>query len=214
MGHPRRIRKKYSTPRHPWQKVRIDEEKTLRKSYGVKNKKEIWKMGAVLRGLTTQAKKLVVDTSAQGVFERETLLNRLRSYGLVAGDAGTEEVLGITIENVMDRRLQTLVCKKGLANTSKQARQFITHKHITVGGKKVSSPSYLVTLKEEPTIAFTAGSSLLLQQQEAVETPKVAEKAVAEEKKEEVKKPEQKEKKPETREAGPQKETEATKTKE
>jgi small subunit ribosomal protein S4 len=160
MGQPRRTRKKYSTPRHPWQSARIEEEKGLVKDYGVKNKKEIWKMAAVLRRLSTQAKRLVVDISAQGSVERENLLSRLRSYGLISGNDSTDAILSLTVRDVMDRRLQTLVQKKGLANTVKQARQFITHKHITVGGKKVSSPSYLVTLEEEPTITFTSESML------------------------------------------------------
>jgi small subunit ribosomal protein S4 len=162
MGQPKKTRKKYATPRHPWQKARIDDEKPLVRDYGVRNKKEIWKMASVLRSFTTQAKKLVVDTSAQGSLERKNLLNRLRAYGLLSGDDSTDAILGLTIENVMDRRLQTLVHKSGLANTVKQARQFITHKHITVAGKKVSSPSYLVTLQDEHTIAF-ANESILAQ---------------------------------------------------
>ena len=40
MGDPRKLRKKYYPPSHPWQKIRIDEEKILMKDYGFKNKKE------------------------------------------------------------------------------------------------------------------------------------------------------------------------------
>jgi len=36
-----------------------------------------------------------------------------------------------------------------LARTHKQARQFITHKHVTIDNKIINSPSHLTTLKEE-----------------------------------------------------------------
>ena len=41
MGNPKRHRKKYSTPAHPWQRARIEEERELSKEYGFKNKKEM-----------------------------------------------------------------------------------------------------------------------------------------------------------------------------
>ena len=44
MGDPRKTRKKYDTPQHPWQKERMDQESVFLKEYGLKNKKEIWKM--------------------------------------------------------------------------------------------------------------------------------------------------------------------------
>ncbi|PIN80289.1 30S ribosomal protein S4 [Candidatus Woesearchaeota archaeon CG10_big_fil_rev_8_21_14_0_10_34_8] len=170
MGQPKKTRKKYSTPRHPWQKARIDEEKGIVKEYGVRNKKEIWKMAALLRSFTSQAKKLVVATSEQGLREKQNLLKKLQRYGLIQADATTDQILSLKLKDVMDRRLQTLVWKKGLANTVKQSRQFITHKHVMVGGKKVSSPSYMVSLEEEGTISISPGSSIASLKEE--ETPK------------------------------------------
>ena len=41
MGSPKKQRKKYSKPSHPWQKARIEEEKALKKEYSFKNKKEL-----------------------------------------------------------------------------------------------------------------------------------------------------------------------------
>jgi len=59
MGDPRKIRKKYQTPSHPWIKSRIDEEKVLTREFGTKNKKEIWKMETVLKNFKTQSKHLI-----------------------------------------------------------------------------------------------------------------------------------------------------------
>ncbi|MDP7610203.1 MAG: 30S ribosomal protein S4, partial [Candidatus Woesearchaeota archaeon] len=44
MGDPKKQRKKYSKPSHPWQTERIEVEKVLMKEYGLKNKKEIWRV--------------------------------------------------------------------------------------------------------------------------------------------------------------------------
>jgi len=160
MGDPKRQRKKYSTPRHPWQSDRIEEERQLTKEYGFKNKKEIWKMASFLRDAADQAKKLVTLTGLQADKERALLLARLRRYGLLTADAGLDRILSITLRDVLERRLQTQVYKKRLANSINQARQFITHKHIVVGDKIVTSPSYLLTVDEESQIGFRGKSSL------------------------------------------------------
>lgn len=158
MGDPKKIRKKYTPPSHPWQKTRIDAEKIVFRQYGVKNKKEIWKMNAVLRSFTSQAKNLIVATTAQAMTEKQNLITKLQRYGFVGTDATVDQILGLTLNDIMNRRLQTIVVKKGFATTTRQARQMIAHKHILVGDKKLSSPSYLVTLEEEATIAFATSS--------------------------------------------------------
>lgn len=160
MGDPKKHRKKYSTPTHPWEGTRIEEEKALTKEYGFRNKAEIWKMGSFLRKAAAQAKKLVTLTGDQAEKERTLLLERMKRYGLLPADAGLDAILSITLRDVLERRLQTQVYKKKLANSVKQARQFITHGHVTVDGKKITSPSYLVTLKEQDQIAFVEKSSL------------------------------------------------------
>ncbi|HII71954.1 TPA: 30S ribosomal protein S4, partial [Candidatus Woesearchaeota archaeon] len=147
MGDPKKHRKKYATPMHPWQRNRIDEERELKKEYGFKNKTEIWKMVSFLRDAKSQAKKLVTLTGRQADMEKELLLARLRRYGLLSPDAVLDKILSISLRDVLERRLQTQVYKKGLANSVNQARQFITHKHILVGGKIVTSPSYMLTLE-------------------------------------------------------------------
>lgn len=160
MGSPRRLRAKYSGPGHPWQKTRIELEKALKKEYGLKNKKEIWIHDSKLKTFAKQAKRLVAATGAQAEKEEKQLLGRLASLGLVQADATTENVLSLTIKDILERRLQTLVCRKGLARSMKQARQYIAHGHITISGNVIKSPSYIVKTAEEGTLAFVERSAL------------------------------------------------------
>jgi len=154
MGDPKKLRKTYSTPNHPWQKARIDEEKELMKTYGMANKKEVWKMFSILKTFHSEAKRLVALRSKQAQIEKENLLKKLNSLNLVGEDADTHEILSITIKNILDRRLQTILVKKSLARSIKQSRQLITHGHVLIENKKITSPSYLVTEEELNKISF------------------------------------------------------------
>ncbi len=157
MGDPRRTRNKYSTPGHPWEKERLEIEKKLMKEYGLVNKKEIWKVNSKLKNFKDNAKSLVAKTGDQAQLERKQLAEKLKSYGLVESDS-LDEILGLGLEQFLERRLQTILVRKGLARSISQARQMITHKHVTVNGKMVSSPGYLVTVKEEGAVQFYPGS--------------------------------------------------------
>lgn len=160
MGDPRKQRRKFKRPGHPWQKERIEEETELKKEYGFKNKKEIWKMNSLMRTFASQAKSLVTRKGEQADKERALLLSRLQNLGLLGQEATLDVVLGLSIRELSERRLQTQVHKKMLANSAKQARQFITHGHITINGKKITSPSYLVSVGEEAAISFHEASNL------------------------------------------------------
>lgn len=160
MGDPKKIRKKYKTPMHPWQKSRIDEEKIILKEYGIKNKKEIWKMQSKLRDFSDRAKRLIADKGPQAEKEKKEMFAKLSSLGLLSPEAGLDDILGLHLRDILERRLQTLVYKKNLAKTMNQARQFIVHGHIKVGDRVVSSPSYVVTVKEEGMISFIERSKL------------------------------------------------------
>ena len=160
MGDPKKLRSKYSGPGHPWQKARIEKEKALKKEYGLKNKSEIWKHNSRLKNFAQQAKRLVALTGAQAEKEKKQLLERLNKLGLISVGSTTEAVLSLTVKDMLERRLQTVVCRKGLANSMKQARQYISHGHITIGGKQVKAPSYIVKTEEETALAFVASSAL------------------------------------------------------
>ena len=161
MGDPRKIRKKYRGPGHPWKRDRLAAEKIVKKEYGLKNKTEIFRADSKLRRFNAQAKRLIRDrTLAQSKIEEKQLLDKLFHLGLIDQGAALEDVLSLTVNDLLDRRLQTLVAKQNLALTPKQARQFIVHGHITINGKKVDAPSYLVTREEEFALAFNGISTL------------------------------------------------------
>jgi small subunit ribosomal protein S4 len=160
MGDPRKIRRKYEGPKHPWKRQRIDEEKEIVKKYAPKNKKEIWKVASILKGFKHQAKKLSSLRTKQAEKETKQLLKRLSRMGLLKEGDNMASILVLTLENMMDRRLQTFVFKKTMAKSIKQARQFITHGHIKVKGNVITSPSYFVLSDEENSLEFQEHSSL------------------------------------------------------
>ncbi|RME32003.1 30S ribosomal protein S4 [Candidatus Woesearchaeota archaeon] len=164
MGDPKRIRKKYETPRHPWIGSRIQEEKQLKKEFGLANKKEIWKMGTYLKRFKDRAKALIAQQGAQADKEREQLINRMVRLGLIKHGATFDDILGLTINDIMNRRLQTIMVKKNLARSPRQARQMITHRHVVVGDTVVTSPSYLVTVEEEASVGFATRSPFISEQ--------------------------------------------------
>ena len=161
MGDPRKARKKYKGPSHPWQKTRIDEERVIKKQLGLKNKKEIWKAVSAIRKIKSQAKNLISEkakNSKQALIEEKQLLSKLKKYGLLKENT-LEALLNLQPQDIFSRRLQTIVHKKGLSLTAKQARQFIIHGHIFVNERKVTVPSYIVSIEEENTIIFNPSSS-------------------------------------------------------
>lgn len=160
MGDPGKTRSKYQGPRHPWNKERIEREKVLTYNYGLTNKKELWKVESKVKTFKDNIKRLIAQTSKQADIEREQLFTKLRKLGIIGASAGADDILGLGIETLLERRLQTLVFKQGLARSVKQARQFITHGHILIGDKKVGVPGYIVPVSEESQIAFTTTSSL------------------------------------------------------
>ncbi len=164
MGDPKFDRKTYESPRNPWEITRIKDENNLRSKYGLKNKREIWKALSVLRSyrakaIELQAKLRYNDVQAQKEFKE--LSKKLINYGMLnENSANLDSILSLTVENILDRRLETLVYMKGLANTPKQARQFIVHGHISIGNRAVSIPSYMVKKEEEPLLNYKENSPL------------------------------------------------------
>lgn len=160
MGDPKRFRKRYKTPTHPWITTRIEEEKKLLKEYGLSRKKEIWKMDSKLKNFFDQAKQIVSMEKEKAEEKKRNLIQKLQRLGFLSKNSEFDDILGLTIKDIMERRLQTIVFKKGLARTMKQARQFITHRHILVGDRVITMPSYIVPVDVENNISFIQLSSL------------------------------------------------------
>lgn len=160
MGHPRKARKQYDTPSHPWNAARIKEENRLVQKYGLRTKKEVWKAETTVKRYRRDARMLLGLETEHAEVEKTQLLNHIKKLGLLKADAKLEEILDLTVEDVLRRRLETIVHKLGLANTPKQARVFIVHGHIAMNGKKINAPGYIVKTGEEQNLGFYPGSPM------------------------------------------------------
>ena len=147
----RRLRKKFKRPRKPWDLKRMEEEKELLKKYGLRRKKEIWKTETILRNYRRRAREL---NAVKNPEQEKILLDKLVKLGVLEKGQNLDDVLALTVNDFLERRLQTLVYKKGLANTIKHARQLIVHGHIAVDGRRIRYPSMLITRDLEDKIGF------------------------------------------------------------
>ena len=148
MGDIKRKRKMFSRPKKLFDRARIEEEDSLVKRYGLKNKREIWKAKSAVSRFRRRAKQLI----SSGPEEQQIFFDKLSKMGM--GVVTIADVLALTEENLLDRRLQTILFKKGMANTPRQARQLITHKNVLVNGDVVNTPSFIVTADLEGKISL------------------------------------------------------------
>ncbi len=154
MGDPKKRKKAYQRPRKSFQKEKIMKEKDTKDIYGLKNKKEYYRAESLIRTKRATARKLLALDLEQRLRREKELLDSLIKQGILSGKPTLEDVLVLTPESILERRLQTIVWRKGLANTAKQARQFIVHGHIGINQNKVDKPSYLVKTNEEAGIKY------------------------------------------------------------
>ena len=161
MGLPIKHRKKYIFHKKRWDKNIILDEAVLIKDYALKNKKEIRKIEFLISKYKKIAKFLNRNTQLKESEQAQLFIQKLKDKGFVNIDAvSLDEILDIKIRDILERRLSNIVYKLKLARSPKQARQFIVHKHITINGQLISSPSYLVSLNEELTVGFLNSSNL------------------------------------------------------
>jgi small subunit ribosomal protein S4 len=159
MGYPGKNHKSYQPPKRPFEKTRIEEETKLVIEYGLRNKREIWKVQSLLRKYRKAARELLALMSSgtdQALVDikRAELMGHLQRAGLLGPDADIDDVLALRVRQQLERRFQTLVYRLGLARSPKQARQFITHGHIAISGRRISIPGYRVTRAEETQIGY------------------------------------------------------------
>jgi len=165
MGYPGKNTKSYDTPRHPWQAARLAEEVGHIKTYGLRNKREVWKAQTLLRNYRRSAMEMLAETtegelSGHVKQKSDDILTKLKRYGVLSAEGGLDDILALDTRNFLDRRLQTQVYRQGFANTLRQARQFITHGHIAIEAKKITVPGYMVTKEEELKIEYYLNSPL------------------------------------------------------
>src|SRR3989338_349202 len=128
MGDPRKQHKKYRKPKKAFEINRIKEENAVMKKYGLKNKKEVWRAEFFITGLRNEAKQLIKNPAKQ-----EEFLSRVKNMGFSVKNI--DDVLSLKREDLLERRLQTILLKKNLVKSAREARQKIVHKHVTVAGK-------------------------------------------------------------------------------
>ncbi|UCE95167.1 MAG: 30S ribosomal protein S4 [Candidatus Bathyarchaeota archaeon] len=161
MGDPKKQRKKFETPRFPWRTDILGSELKLLGQYGLRNKRELWRHKTMLSKFRGSARSILGMPEREGAKSKEQLLNRLDRLGILPETAVLDDVLDLMIEDILERRLQSLVFQKGLAKSVYQARQLITHGHIAISGRKVNSPSYLVLREEIAHIEYSPTSALI-----------------------------------------------------
>lgn len=139
---------RYSRPKKAYEKTRITEENVLLKKYALKTKREVWKTSAKIDYFRSRAKALAKSPTA----EQEVLFSKLKAIGLKTNSIA--DVLDLKIENLLERRLPSIVAKLGLAKTPQQARQLVVHKKVLVSGKVVNVPSFIVPVELENKISI------------------------------------------------------------
>ncbi len=161
MGDPKRQRRKFDTPRFPWRKDILDEELKLLGTYGLRNKHELWRQKTTLSKFRGIARSLIGRSPEERMKMENELLTRLKKLGILQETAVLDDVLDLSIEDVLERRLQTLVFRKNLAKSVHQARQLITHGHVVIGDRRVTVPGYTVSREEEKVLNYAPQSQFV-----------------------------------------------------
>ncbi|KAL0332064.1 UNVERIFIED_CONTAM: 40S ribosomal protein S9-2 [Sesamum calycinum] len=128
--------KTFKKPRRPYEKERLDAELKLVGEYGLRCKRELWRVQYALSRIRNNARNLLTldEKDPRRIFEGEALLRRMNRYGLLDESQNKlDYVLALTVENFLERRLQTLVFKAGMAKSIHHARVLIRQRHIRTG---------------------------------------------------------------------------------
>jgi len=147
------IKKKFTTPLRPWDRQRIDTEREILALFGLRNKKELWRTDETLKKYRRLARDFIARPDPE---KNRAVVERLVKMGVLEEGASIDDILALKTQKFLERRLQTMLKTKGLANTVKHARQLIVHGKVRVGDKKVVYPSYIVTRDEENKISLVS----------------------------------------------------------
>ncbi|HSB46933.1 MAG TPA: 30S ribosomal protein S4 [Candidatus Bilamarchaeum sp.] len=155
MGDPRRLRNKTERPKKLWDLDRIKNDRALMTEYGLKNMRELWRATAELKKYRREARRLLSLTEEERKDDAKKVLQKLARMGVLKEGAVIDDVLSLEVRVILERRLSTLVLRKGLAKTIAQSRQLITHGFIGIKGRMVTRPGYLVSSEEESALSHT-----------------------------------------------------------
>jgi small subunit ribosomal protein S4 len=160
MGDPKKQRKTYETPRHPWRRDQLEVELRLMGEYGLRNKRELWRYKTMLSQVRGIARSMLGATETERARLEHEYLAKLTKIGVLSESASIDDILDLEIRDLLERRLQTLVFRRGMAKTLQQARQLVSHGHISLAGRVVSVPGYIVNREEEQKLKFFEHSPL------------------------------------------------------
>jgi small subunit ribosomal protein S4 len=138
----------------------LEEELKTVGTFGLRTKRELWKAHTELSRVRHQARSLLALRQEVREEKEPILMKSLARIGLVSSDATLDDVLNLNVDNLLSRRLQTIVSKKLGFKTPYQARQAVIHGHIMIGDRKIDIPSYTVRVNEEDNIHFTPESKI------------------------------------------------------
>ena len=151
MGDPRKSRKSFRRPRKIWNSDQLSAELYIIGSYGLRNKRELWKAQTKVANFRNQARTLLALTLEDRQEKESLLLSFLNRLGLNS-TASLDDILNLKIEDILERRLQTIVMRKMGIKSPFQARQVVIHGHVSIGNRKVNLPGYLVKKEDESKI--------------------------------------------------------------
>ena len=158
MGDTKNFRRVWKKPKRPLNfDLKMDELKILG-TFGLKTKRELWKARTELSRVRNQARTLLALRQDVREQKEPILMNSLSKVGYVQSDATLDDVLNLEINDLLGRRLQTIVQKKFYFKTPYQARQAVSHGHVLIGDQIVNIPSYLVKVDEEDKVKLTSES--------------------------------------------------------
>lgn len=167
MGDPKKQRKKYETPRHPWIRAQIQDELKLIGDYGLRNKRELWRYRTEISRIRGIARSLLAKTEETRSKTEKELLRSLIHLGVLSEDATLDHVLDLDVTKLLDRRLQTVVARSGMAKSMHHARQLISHGHVIIGGRSVSIPGYMVRRDDHPEVTLQTSEPTQIERSQA-----------------------------------------------
>lgn len=173
MGAPKKNRRKYEKPRGMWNLQRIKSDNEIIDEYGLKNMKELWQAQSEISRIRGNVRQLLSGSTQNKNVESNILAN-LSKKGISPENPTLDQLLDLKENAVLERRLQSIVFRKGMAKTMKQARQLITHGFIAINGKKLDKPGYIVSKEEESKLSYYKPIVIQI-------APKVEEKKVSKE---------------------------------
>lgn len=139
----------------------MDTELKLAGEYGLRCKREIWRVGYTLGKIRKAARELLTleEKDPRRLFEGSALIRRLIRLGVLdETKAKLDYVLGLKIEDFLNRRLQTVLVSSGLAKSIHHARVLIRQRHIRVGKQMVDIPSFMVRVSSQAHVDFSLTS--------------------------------------------------------